>query len=194
MFLIGVGAFTVSSLLCGLAPSAGTLLVARLVQGAAAALAVPQVMTGLHRLPALARKTSLAAYVAVLAWRCLPWGGRKASERLDVVGAALLAAGLILLTVPLILGRSTGWPAGMWLMLAASLPTLALIAAALEVARYFAFGAAFGDAGGAFTAVCAAMAIVTVGAAVFSSLAASASERAHGALELGAVQSTPTAP
>jgi EmrB/QacA subfamily drug resistance transporter len=44
IFAIGVAAFTLASLLCGLAPSAGALVAARLAQGAAAALMLPQVL------------------------------------------------------------------------------------------------------------------------------------------------------
>ena len=45
LFLAGIVAFTVTSLLCGLAPTATTLIVARVLQGAAAALLVPQTLS-----------------------------------------------------------------------------------------------------------------------------------------------------
>lgn len=45
LFMIGVSGFTVASLLCGLAWSPEVLVVARLIQGAMAALMVPQVMS-----------------------------------------------------------------------------------------------------------------------------------------------------
>lgn len=45
LFLSGVAAFTITSLLCGLAPSAGALVAARVLQGAAAAMMVPQVLS-----------------------------------------------------------------------------------------------------------------------------------------------------
>lgn len=45
MFLIGVGGFTIASLLTGIAPTAMFLVIARLIQGAMAALMVPQVMS-----------------------------------------------------------------------------------------------------------------------------------------------------
>jgi predicted MFS family arabinose efflux permease len=45
MFLIGVAAFTALSLVAGLAPSADVLVVARALQGAAAALMIPQVLS-----------------------------------------------------------------------------------------------------------------------------------------------------
>jgi EmrB/QacA subfamily drug resistance transporter len=42
MFLIGVTAFTLASTLCGLAPSTGVLIAARLCQGLAGAMMIPQ--------------------------------------------------------------------------------------------------------------------------------------------------------
>src|SRR5437899_1447873 len=41
LFMTGLAAFTVTSLACGLAPSIGVLIAARLAQGASAALIVP---------------------------------------------------------------------------------------------------------------------------------------------------------
>src|SRR6478672_3829522 len=45
LFMIGVGGFTLASLLCGLAVNPGMLIGARLLQGAMAALMVPQVFS-----------------------------------------------------------------------------------------------------------------------------------------------------
>src|SRR5580693_3431308 len=42
LFVIGAIGFTAASVLCGLAPSTGTLIAARLLQGAAGALMLPQ--------------------------------------------------------------------------------------------------------------------------------------------------------
>ncbi|GAB2726290.1 MFS transporter [Kitasatospora kifunensis] len=60
LFLIGVAAFALTSLACGLAPTAWTLVAARVAQGASAALLVPQVLAiitatteGAHRARAL---------------------------------------------------------------------------------------------------------------------------------------------
>ncbi|MET9362634.1 MFS transporter [Streptomyces sp. NPDC006632] len=44
LFLMGMAAFALTSLACGLAPTAWTLVVARVAQGAAAALMLPQVL------------------------------------------------------------------------------------------------------------------------------------------------------
>ncbi|WP_146058944.1 DHA2 family efflux MFS transporter permease subunit [Actinomadura rubteroloni] len=48
VFLVGMAAFTVSSLACGLAGSPETLIVARLAAGAAAGLMIPQVLAIIH--------------------------------------------------------------------------------------------------------------------------------------------------
>ncbi|MEO5949610.1 MAG: MFS transporter, partial [Candidatus Saccharimonas sp.] len=45
MFVGGIAAFTITSLLCGVAPNMEVLIAGRLLQGAAAALMVPQVMS-----------------------------------------------------------------------------------------------------------------------------------------------------
>jgi EmrB/QacA subfamily drug resistance transporter len=73
LFITGMAAFTVTSLLCGLAPTAGTLVGARALQGAAAALMVPQVMatvqattTGHHRLRAMALFGATGGLAAVV--------------------------------------------------------------------------------------------------------------------------------
>lgn len=48
MFLVGVAAFSLSSLFCGLADSSGTLIVARLLAGGSAAMMMPQVLAIIH--------------------------------------------------------------------------------------------------------------------------------------------------
>jgi MFS family permease len=60
LFLAGMTAFTLTSLVCGLAPTATTLVLARVAQGAAAGMMLPQVLstiqattTGQHRSKAL---------------------------------------------------------------------------------------------------------------------------------------------
>ncbi|NEE23283.1 MFS transporter, partial [Streptomyces sp. SID7499] len=48
LFLIGIGGFTFASALCGFAGSPDILVVARVLQGATAALMVPQVLSIVH--------------------------------------------------------------------------------------------------------------------------------------------------
>ncbi|MFE9241197.1 MFS transporter [Streptomyces sp. NPDC006856] len=48
LFLIGIGGFTLASALCGLAPNPEILVAARILQGATAALMVPQVLSIVH--------------------------------------------------------------------------------------------------------------------------------------------------
>jgi len=67
-FRAGLAGFTVTSLVCGLAPTTATLIAFRFAQGAAAALMMPQVMSLIQRTfdgPARARALSL--YSAVIA-------------------------------------------------------------------------------------------------------------------------------
>lgn len=48
LFLVGVAGFTAASLLCGIAPDPGMLVASRLLQGAMAAMMVPQVLAIIH--------------------------------------------------------------------------------------------------------------------------------------------------
>src|SRR3954466_15397884 len=67
VFITGVFGFTVTSLWCGLAQSGLELIVARLAQGATAALMVPQVLATIHLLFADgARGRAFAVYGIVL--------------------------------------------------------------------------------------------------------------------------------
>lgn len=67
-FRIGLAGFTAASLLCGLAPTTGALVAFRLVQGCAAALMMPQVMSLIQRtFDGPARARALSYYSAVIA-------------------------------------------------------------------------------------------------------------------------------
>src|SRR5580698_1102406 len=73
LFLAGMAAFTLTSLACGLAPTAPLLVAARAAQGASAALMVPQVLStiqaatqGEYRARALARYGATGGLAAVL--------------------------------------------------------------------------------------------------------------------------------
>ena len=172
-FLVGLGAFIAASLACGLAPGIGALLAARIVQGAAAAVLVPQVLAtfnatlgGERRVRALAMYGAVAGLAAVFGqlaggfvvtanvagtqWRpiflvnlpiglavaaatlCLVPETRPAQAvRVDLVGTALFAGTLTALLIPLTQGRTLGWPAWAWLLLAA-VPVLAFVVHVVE--------------------------------------------------------------
>ena len=67
----------------------------------------------------------IGALVIAAALRYVPAGARPtASRQLDLHGVAALSAAMLLLVVPLTLGRSQGWPSWTWLCLAASVPAL----------------------------------------------------------------------
>jgi EmrB/QacA subfamily drug resistance transporter len=162
VYAVGLGAFTIASLACGLAPSPAALVAARLAQGVAGAVVMPQVLAivgVVYRGPDYVRALSvygvvlgLAAVagqviggalvqsdIAGLGWRwCflinVPVGvaGMALSKRLvpesraprrarpDFAGSALVAVALTAVLVPLIEGRSHGWPLWTWASLAAA--------------------------------------------------------------------------
>ncbi len=60
--------------------------------------------------------------------RAVPASERAAGERLDVLGAALVTAGLTAVVGPLLVGRQAGWPPWLWACLAASVPVWAAFA------------------------------------------------------------------
>lgn len=67
MYLTGAAVFTLASLGCGLAPSGAVLVVLRCVQGAGAALMVPQIMSVIQlRFIGPARAKALSAFGAVV--------------------------------------------------------------------------------------------------------------------------------
>jgi EmrB/QacA subfamily drug resistance transporter len=68
LFWLGVIGFTASSLLCGLAPNSLLLIIARFVQGAAAAVMMPQIMSTIQKqFTGAARTRALSAFSAVIA-------------------------------------------------------------------------------------------------------------------------------
>jgi EmrB/QacA subfamily drug resistance transporter len=87
MFLAGTLAFTIASLLCGLAQSPGELVATRLLQGLAGAVMVPQVL-------ALITKTFPAAErVQALSWFGVTIGAGAVAGQ--VLGGALLEVNLL---------------------------------------------------------------------------------------------------
>ncbi|MDP4503967.1 MFS transporter [Nonomuraea turcica] len=165
VFAAGLALFTVASAACGLSPDAGSLVLARVAQGVAAALLAPQALTLLGVLfEGAARARAFGWYgtavgvagvsgqaiggllVAAdplgLGWRAcflvnVPIGvaalalttrvlprtpGSGDRRDLDLAGAALVAAGLVAVVLPLVEGREQGWT---WWCLAAAAPLLA---------------------------------------------------------------------
>ncbi|MFE3174664.1 MFS transporter [Amycolatopsis sp. NPDC059090] len=163
IFLWGLAGFTAASLACGVAPGIEWLIVARFLQGAAGALMVPQVLSGIQtHFTGADRGRALGYYAVALSggavagqvlggllvsadlfgtgWRsvflinvpvgvglllaarrALPADSRDERGTLDLPGAGVLSAAVLLAIVPLVLGREHGWPTWMWLCLAASL-------------------------------------------------------------------------
>ncbi len=67
VFLVGIASFTLASALCGLAPNAAMLVGARIAQGVAAALLVPQVLAAIQAgLSGRDRQRALALYGGTL--------------------------------------------------------------------------------------------------------------------------------
>ena len=86
MCMAGLAGFTLASLGCGLATSAAFLIAVRFVQGAGAALMIPQVLSLIQRTHAgQARARAMSRYAAVLA------GGAVAGQ---VAGGLLVSANL----------------------------------------------------------------------------------------------------
>jgi MFS family permease len=86
MFLFGLAAFTIASLACGLAPTALTLVLARVVQGAAAAMTQPQVLSTIQASTSGPRRSrAIGLYGAV--------GGISATVG-QVLGGVLVSANI----------------------------------------------------------------------------------------------------
>ncbi len=82
----GLVAFTATSLVCGLAPTATVLVVARIAQGAAAAFLVPQVYSILQATTAGERRAKILGYLGAAAGIAMVLG--------QVLGGLLVAADL----------------------------------------------------------------------------------------------------
>jgi len=170
LFLLGVGGFTLASLLSGLAWNTEILIAARLLQGGMAALMVPQVMSlmqvmfkpneragvmglfgalagiaaslgpviggllihaniaGLDWRPIFLINVPVGIFAMIAAYRYLPEGKSPHPLHLDLRGTFIVVGALFLLVFPLIQGRELDWPAWVFVMMAASLPTFALFA------------------------------------------------------------------
>jgi MFS family permease len=86
LFVVGVAGFTVTSLLCGIAPSIGFLVALRVLQGASAAMSQPQVLATIHAsLDGNRRAKAIGFYAAM--------GGLAASAG-QLVGGLLVQANI----------------------------------------------------------------------------------------------------
>lgn len=170
LFMLGVGGFTLASLLSGLAWSPEVLVGTRILQGAMAALMVPQGMSilqimykpeerasvnglfgamggiaaslgpivggllikaniaGLDWRPIFLINVPVGIFGLVMAAKYLPNGKSPHPLKLDIVGTFILVFALGFLAFPLIEGRDLSWPAWTYIMLAASVPALAVFA------------------------------------------------------------------
>jgi MFS family permease len=166
LFIVGLALFTLTSLICGLAPTAALLVAARAAQGAAAALMVPQVLSTIQATTEGERRSRavgwygataglsmiigqllggvlVTADIAGLSWRPIflvnvPIGlvGLVIARRtvpetrahnpagIDRTGTVLFGTLILALLIPLMVGRSLGWPAWVWLLLT-TVPVLA---------------------------------------------------------------------
>jgi MFS family permease len=160
LFVAGALLFGLTSLACGLAPTALALVAARVAQGASAALMLPQALATIQSATEGERKArAMGIYGAVggiavvvgqvlggvllsanlfgtgwrfiflvnvpfslaavlLSFRSVPETRSANPARVDVPGTVLLAAALLALLVPLMEGRSLGWPVWTWVLLA----------------------------------------------------------------------------
>lgn len=166
VFLSGTFAFTIASLLCGLADTSGQLVGYRLLQGLTAAVMVPQVLAAISAVFSPQERPRALAWFGVvmgvgavagqvlggamlagdlfgLGWRIiflvnvpiglavivgaallLPRTSSPNRPKLDPLGTILVSGSLALVLVPLVLGRTEGWPAWVWVSLALSVPTM----------------------------------------------------------------------
>ncbi|MFF5935880.1 MFS transporter [Streptomyces sp. NPDC012508] len=86
LFLAGMAAFGVTSLACGLAPDAWTLVGARVAQGASAALMLPQVLATIHSSTTGARRAKALSLYGATAGLAMVAG--------QILGGVLVAADL----------------------------------------------------------------------------------------------------
>ncbi len=177
VFSTGLALFVLASAVCGIAPDSGVLVLARLAQGAAAALISPSVLAiigVIYTGPARVRAISIYGIVMGLAavsgqiigglliqadiagssWRAVflinvpvglvalalaprlvPESRADNARRVDLVGMGLATLALTAVVLPLLEGRTYGWPSWAWASLGAApvlLVALALHQRALE--------------------------------------------------------------
>ncbi|MCZ4124638.1 MFS transporter [Streptomyces sp. H39-S7] len=70
--------------------------------------------------PAFLINVPVGIVLIAVAWSCLPAVAPKRGKKLDIPGALTLSAALLLLIVPIMMGREAGWPLWTWAGLTAS--------------------------------------------------------------------------
>jgi EmrB/QacA subfamily drug resistance transporter len=169
IFCGGIAVFGIASLAAGVAQDPGQLIAARVVQGAAAAAMVPQLLAtfrvifsgsergqafgvygailgfasalglilgglltdadlfgwGWRTIFLINVPIALVAFVAAI--RVVPETREPRAGRPDLVGAALLTGAIVAVAYSLLEGRSEGWPAWIWALLAAGIAGLIVL-------------------------------------------------------------------
>ncbi|MFF9507678.1 MFS transporter [Streptomyces sp. NPDC014724] len=97
LFLLGIAAFGITSLACGLAPDAWTLVGARVAQGAAAALMLPQVLATIQAATSGHRRARALSLYGATAGLSMVAG--------QILGGVLVAAA----PMSSVFGESAGW-------------------------------------------------------------------------------------
>ena len=81
-------------------------------------------LAGTHWRPIFLLNVPIGAAAILAALRNLPPDEARRSRRVDLAGVAALSVSVLLVVLPLVLGRAEGWPAWTWVCLAASLPAI----------------------------------------------------------------------
>ena len=108
LFIIGVAGFTTASLVCGIAPSPGALIGARILQGLMAALMYPQVLSVIQvSFPPRERGTAFGIFGGVIGVATISGpllGGLLIQADIHVAGHALLWRPIFLVNLPIGIG------------------------------------------------------------------------------------------
>lgn len=165
IFLLGVGAFTIASALCGLAPGINTLIAARVLQGIGGAMMTPQTLAiaqvifppkerglafalfgvtaglaavsgpliggllidadifGLSWRPIFLVNIPVGLFAILAGLKYIPAMEGNRDVGIDIGGIALAGLTLLLVVFPLIEGRELGWPAWIFALSVAAIPS-----------------------------------------------------------------------
>lgn len=83
-------------------------------------------IAGLDWRPIFLINIPVGLFALFMGWRYLPRGKSPHPLKLDIVGTGLIVTAMFLLVFPLIEGRDLGWPLWTYLMMAISVPALAV--------------------------------------------------------------------